>query len=111
MLMNDVGKKTEMWSKLTSLPDNKQGLARALAIQGKAGIQGHNISKELLKENNGLQKLLEKLDEVYMPGMFDRQLGSFTDYYNCRRKTDQKIPEFIPEYHAHKLNFDNTGGL
>ena len=45
-----------------------------------------------------------------MPGMFDRQLGSFTDYYNCRRKPEQKISEFIPEYHAHKLNFDNTGG-
>ena len=57
-------KKAEVWSELTSLPDNKQGLAGALALQGKAGIQGHNISKELLKENNGLQILLEKLDEV-----------------------------------------------
>ena len=103
-------KKAEVWSELTSLPEKKQGLAGLLALQGKAGIQGHNIPKELLKANNGLQILLEKLDEVYMPGMFDRQLGSFTDYYNCRRKPDQKISEFIPEYHAHKLNFDNTGG-
>ena len=64
-------KKAEMWSELTSLPDNKQGLAGALALQGKAGIQGHNISKEDLKEDNGLQTLLQKLDEVYMPGKLD----------------------------------------
>ena len=88
MIMHDGEKKAEMWSELTSLPDNKQGLAGALALQGKAGIQGHNIPKEELKAINGLQILLEKLDEVYMPGMFDRQLGSFTDYYNCRRKPD-----------------------
>ena len=83
-------KKAEVWSELTSLPEKKQGLAGLLALQGKAGIQGHNIPKEELKAINGLQILLEKLDEVYLPGMFDRQLGSFTDYYNCRRKPEQK---------------------
>ena len=101
-------KKAEVWSELTSLPEKKQGLAGLLALQGKAGIQGHNIPKEELKAINGLQILLEKLDEVYLPGVFDRQLGSFTDYYNCRRKPEQKISEFLPEYHAHKLNFDNA---
>ena len=65
-------KKCEMWSELTTLPENKQGLAGALALQGKAGIQGHNISKEDLKEDNGLQTLLQNLDEIYMPGKFDR---------------------------------------
>ena len=97
-----------MWSELTSLPQNKQGLAGALALKGRTDIQGHNISKEVLKEDNGLKTLLQKLDEIYMPGKFDRRLGKFSDYSNCSRKPEQKISEFLPEYHAHKLNFDNA---
>ena len=103
-------KKAEMWSKLTTLPKSKQGLAAACALKGKADKQGFNISMEVLEQDNGFQTLLEKLDEVFMPDKLDKMYNTFIDYYNCRRKPEQKMSDFLPEYHAHKLSFDNTGG-
>ena len=103
-------KKADMWSELTSLPKNKQGLAAACALKGRADKQGYNISKEVLKQDDGFQILLKRLDEVFMPGKLDRRYNKFIEYYSCRRKPEQKMSEFLPEYHAHKLNFDNAGG-
>ena len=74
------------WSKLTLLPKSKQGLAAAIALLGGAGRQAQNIPDEELENEDGFKTLLNKLDEVYMPGKFDRRYWRFKEYYECSRK-------------------------
>ena len=102
--------KAVRWSKLTLLPKSKQGLAAANALLGGAGRQAQHIPDDVLENEDGFKTLLSKLDEVYMPGKFDRMYWRFKEYYECQRKKGQKISEFLPEYHAIKCNYDNAGG-
>ena len=73
------------WSKLTLVPKSKQEFAATLALKGGADIQGTNIPDEDLEKEDGFQTLLNKLDEVYMPGKSDRRYRRFKDYHKCAR--------------------------
>ena len=102
--------KAVRWSKITLVPKSKQGFAAALALQGSADEQATNIPDEDLEKEDGFQTLINKLDEVYMPGKFDRRYWRFKAYHKCSGKQGQKVSEFLPEYHALKCNYDNAGG-
>ena len=99
------------WSKITLVPKLKQGFAAAIALKGSADNFVTNIPDEELETEDGFETLLKKLDEVYMPGKFDRRYWKFRAFQKCERKQGEKVSEFLPRYHALKCNYDNAGGI
>ena len=83
------------WSKITLVPKLKQGFAAALALKGSADNFVTNIPDDELETEDGFATLLKKLDEVYMPGKFDRRYWRIKVFHKCARKQGQKVSDFF----------------
>ena len=103
-------KKANIWSKLCTMPKKKKGLAAYMALGGRAEVQGYLIPTEQLEAENGFETLLEKLDELYKPGNFERKYWLFNELWNFARAPDRNINDFVADFHAMILNYENVSG-
>ena len=56
----------EMWSELTDLEPEKRAFAVHLVLEGAARIASGELGKAVLGKRDGLDKLLEKLDQLFL---------------------------------------------
>ena len=89
-----------IWSELKAVAVGKQALAIYLSLTGRAKNAAQEVDINDLKkaDGTGLQKLLEKLDSLFLPEQGRRQFTAFHDFYNLRRKDDTKITDFVSEF-------------
>ena len=66
------------------------------------------LKKEALKEANGVEKLLEKLDELFLRDKGSRQFSAFRSLYNLRR-ADKSIESFVSEFEHVYYKFSEQG--
>ena len=91
---NDV----TMWCKLTGLPENKKALAIHLSLKGRARKASTELGSRILSADNGVEKLLEKLDTLFLPEQGRRQFMAFNNFYNLRRDSNTKVTDFVAEF-------------
>ena len=91
-------KDVQIWSKLTDLGDTKQALAIHLTLSGRARVASSELDVEELEKADGLKKLIDKLDAVFLADKGQRQFSAFNNLYNFRRPGDSKISTFITEF-------------
>ena len=104
-------KKAVIWSKLCTVPKKKQGLAAYMVLLGRAEAQGYLIPTEQLETETGFELLLEKLDELYMPSKFERNFWLFSELWNFVRAADTNINDFVADFHALYINYENVSGV
>ena len=103
-------KKALIWSKLCTVPKNKQGLYAYMALLGRAEGQAYLMPTEQLESDTGFATLLEKLDDLYMPGNFERKYWLFNELWNFARPADRNINDFVADLHALYLNYESVSG-
>ena len=103
-------KKALIWSKLCTIPKAKQGLTAYMALLGRAEAQAYLIPTEQLESDTGFQILIEKLDDLYMPGHFERNYWLFNELWTLARPADKNINDFVGDFHALYLNYENVSG-
>ena len=90
-------KDIDIWCELTELAEEKRALAVHLSLSGKTRMALSELTLSELKNKDGIKKLIEKLDELFLPDQGRRQLTAFNDLYNLRRK-EEDMTDFISEF-------------
>ena len=88
----------EIWRELTDLPKTKQALAMHLSLNGRARIASSEISVDSLKNENGVDTLINKLDKVFLKDEGRRQFAVFHELYNLRRSPETSVNDFLVEF-------------
>ena len=87
----------DIWCEVTDIPKVKQAMIIRSSLSGRAKQAASQLSKETLKAEGGVKKLLEKLDELFLRDKGTRQFAAFRDLYNLRRR-NSSIEEFVSEF-------------
>ena len=87
-----------VWIELTDLEKPKLGLALHMALEGRAQIASSELTIAQLKHNDGVDKILEKLDAIFLPETGRRQFATFRELYRLRRDESMNIDKFISNF-------------
>ena len=88
----------DMWSELTDLEPEKRAFAVHLVLEGAARIASGELGKAVLGKKDGLDKLIEKLDQLFLKDKSTRQYATFRQCYNVKRDSSQSVEEFITKF-------------
>ena len=100
----DIG----IWCELTDLPKKKQALAIHLSLTGRARTGSSEIEADILKQDDGVEKLFEKLDGLFLVDKGRQQFATFHELYNLRTG-NTNIREFVAEFEHIYFNFKKQG--
>ena len=88
----------KIWRRLTDLEKPKQALVVHLRLEGRARIASSELGEDILGKADGLDKLLEKLDSLFLRDKSTRQYSAFRELYKLSRKSDQSVDYYITEF-------------
>ena len=88
----------KIWRRLTDLEKPKQALVVHLRLEGRARIASSELGEDILGKADGLDKLLEKLDSLFLRDKSTRQYSAFRELYKLSRKGDQSVEHYITEF-------------
>ena len=99
--LNDV----KIWQLFTDLEKKKQGPALYLTLTGRARECVRELTPEVIGGDDGVKKIIEKLDKLFMKDQNTRAYLAFKEFYDYRRPAGVSITDFIVrfEYLYHKL--------
>ena len=93
-----------LWNSITKIPLTQRATHIYLALDGKAKLAAEQIPPEDLQSNNGLELLIQALDERFLP---KKPMRIFNAYNNLRyviRKPGVSIQDYIYR-HSSMQNF------
>ena len=102
--MDDVGNYESwkadimIWRRLTDLDVEKQALVVHLRLEGAARIASGELGETVLGQKDGLDKLIEKLDQLFLKDKSTRQYSAFRECYKVKRENSQSVEEFITRF-------------
>ena len=88
----------EVWVELTDLTKAKQALAIHMALKGRAQAASSELTISELKADDGVKKLLAKLDGLFLRDEGRRQFASFRNMYRYRRDPSEDVDTFVSNF-------------
>ena len=87
-----------MWQELTDLPKPKRALAITLSLTHKAAREhAMEINVDILKADEGVDKLLEELDKLFQKDEVDLAYSAYKRFDSFARISDMALSEHIVE--------------
>ena len=87
-------KDVQIWQALTSLPKNKQGLDVYMSLESRyKDFVGLSIQQ--LSADDGVDLILNKLDELLMPNKDTLAYETFENFYNFCKEPTMSMVEYI----------------
>ena len=99
-------KDIERWCLFSNLSGAKKALAIHFSLSGKASIASNQIPNDQLT----VKRLLEVLDEIYLPDKVIRTVNIFQDMYDLRRESSMSIHDYICEFQQKYHRFQEVDG-
>ena len=94
----DYKKMLELWSSFTSIDKKEQGTAVLLSLEGKAQESVLELSKDEITADDGLSKVLAKLDKIYLKDTLIKKYEALDSFENYRRPSDVSVSDYIHEF-------------
>ena len=96
----------EIWQAFTNLAPKKQGPAFSLTLQGKAQEAALEIEIKDLTDDQGVKKLTEKLDSLYLEDINQSAYAAYESFEMYKRPKDMNMKEFLNKFERlyNKLN-------
>ena len=94
---------------LSHLPDPEKALTFHQSLTGRAEIASANIPDEELEED-GVNKILEKLDPIFMPDIWQRQFYNFLELHRLQKKEGVNMHDFICDFDQKYYKFQQVNG-
>ena len=91
----DFKRELEIWDSFTELEKKKRGPAVYLSLQKKTKQALRGLKTAELSADDGLLKIIDKLDEVYLADSSTRAYTAFQRFYNCKREEGETFEAFI----------------
>lgn len=86
------------WQLMTDVAPNKQALAIALSLQGKAREAAFEITGANLNAASGVTELLAKLDEIFKKATVEETCAVYHNFESFKRGEQQSISDYIIEF-------------
>ena len=99
----------KLWCKLTDYVEEKHAIAIHLSLEGRARDASSEIDSKKLESKSGVDALLARLDEVFLPNKGRRQFAAFQELYNLRRDKDRGIDAFVDTFEHTYFKFKAQG--
>ena len=98
-----------VWELFTDLEKKKRGPAVYLSLTGCYRDKVRDLTVEEIGSNEGVKKITDKLDEVYLKDKDTQCFMAFESFYNYRRASGVNITEFLVDfgYLCNKLSKQN----
>lgn len=80
-----------------------------LSLDGRARTATSEIEVKDLEDDNGVETLLKKLDDLFLVDKGRRQFAAFQDLYNLKRQSEGNVREFITEFEHTYFKFTKQG--
>ena len=97
-LYSDWKKKILLWKAYSTLEDSKKATAVLFTLEGEAEEAALQVPIEELQANSGLDKLITKLDELYLKDVTIDKFQALEAFSNYKRKSEATINEHIVEF-------------
>lgn len=99
---NDI----DIWLLFTDLDKKKQGPAVYLTLAGRARECIRDLTPAEIGSDEGVKKIVEKLDTIFLKDVNTRSYLAFKDFYDYKRPPGIGMTEFLVrfEYLYHKLS-------
>ena len=95
----ECGKKeVSLWKTCCKLEKKEQGPALVLSLQGKPRSAAMELAVEVLNADDGVEKVVAKLDGLYLKDENQRKYISMEAYEQYIRTADQSIDTYINEF-------------
>ena len=91
----------KVWRMLTELKKEKHGPAIYLSLSGKSRDAVSSIEPDDIGKVDGADKIIAKLDEVFLKDKTTRSYLAFKAFYNYRRTSGMPITEFVVGFEKH----------
>lgn len=88
----------QLWEIVTDLEKSKRGPAIALSMCGKPREMALEITIEELSGEDGVKKLLIKLDSFFERDKADRMYSAYTDFESCKKTENIVMNDYIVEF-------------
>ena len=106
----NTGEEVEVWKRVTRARKTDQEALLYFALCGTAKEHVHNMNKDVLASDAGLEAILQILDDIYMPEMFKKTYRNFKNLWNLHRKTSESLASFAGDWHAKYQAYQNVSG-
>ena len=93
-------KEIEVWASLTNLPKKKQGPALWMSLSGKAKEVVQDMDLDEIKADDGLRKMLGKLDAVFKIDDNQAAYLAYRSFETFVRPVDMKMQEFVIKFES-----------
>ena len=91
-------KALQLWRLATDVPKAKQGIAVVLQLAGKARDAVLELDVEVINSDNGIDKVLEKLNGIFKKDTIDTAYETFENFINFKREPSMNITTYIFEF-------------
>ena len=88
----------KVWLLFTDLEVKRRGPAVYLTLTGNARDCVRDLTPEEIGGVDGIKKILEKLDKVYLKDKDTQTFMAFESFYNYRRASGVNITEFLVDF-------------
>ena len=97
------------WQGLTGTPPQERGAAIRLVLEGKALQAAQHVSDEDIWSKNGVNKLLQELDRVYIPDSRIRKFKILDGLYTMARPAEKPVCDHVTEFADQYLQVQQAG--
>ncbi|KAL3048787.1 hypothetical protein OYC64_008293 [Pagothenia borchgrevinki] len=87
-----------VWRRVTELDKKKQALTVALGLEGRARESSMEIPAEDLDSDDGMAKLLAKLDEVFLKEEKDRAYEAYSHFDGISKDSAVSMADYIIDF-------------
>ena len=91
-------KDVDLWTVITDLEKKNQAIVIHGSLTGRARDASSELTKAVLNAEDGVEKLLERLDRVFLQDKNWRGTYAYLDFENCRRDSDTPIDKFLSDF-------------
>ena len=91
-------KELKLWALCSKVEKNEQGPAVALTLEGRAKAAVLEMEIEELNAEDGLPKLIAKLDGLFLKDENQRVYAAYEEFETYSRPADMSIDDFISDF-------------
>ena len=103
-------KEAQLWDQVTDVPKKKRGPTIFYKLKGRAKTVIDDLEIADLGSATGFDKIIEKLDDAFLPDEFEREFWPLHDLFTFKKTSDMSMENYLLDYDQKFRKFSRTSG-
>ena len=103
-------KEAQLWDQVTDVQRKKRGPTIFYKLKGRAKSVIDDLENPTLGSANGFDKIIEKLDDAFLPDEFEREFWPLHDLFTFKKTGDMSMENYLLDYDQKFKKFSRTSG-